>query len=142
MISLISCSSSTSAQSIKKVRLNANKIAPFSGILLSDAALAKVITDAEAETKKLKLRIEYLEKVQNELIKNERAVCKAKLDAETKKLKLTEDACKLEKKILHGAVNRTTDSCNRSWYESPVLGFLVGMITTGGIVVGTIAGTK
>jgi hypothetical protein len=128
---------------VKRIRLDAGQKAPFAGVLLSNAAEAKLITDRKAEVNRLKLRIQLLEDRQKELVDNERTLCTVKLETASKKLKLIEDTCKTKEKILHGAVDRTAKSCDRSWYESPYFNFAMGAIVFGGVSAGvTYAGTK
>lgn len=143
MLSLISSSvSAEDLPTIKRIELRAGQKAPFTGQLLTHAAAAKLITDAKARESELKAAIKRLEKRQKELVSHERAVCRAKLDAASKKLKLVEDTCKVKEKILHGAVDRTAKSCERKWYESSYLNAFLGCAACGGLCAGVAAGIK
>ena len=112
----------TPTQDIDHKRISTGQKAPFSGVLLSDKALAKIITDYEH---KLKLREIDIEKLQLENAASEgyyKAICKAQLDGEASKRQSVERDLKRQKSIYETALKK-----NRTpWYKNPVMAFVLG----------------
>lgn len=102
-------------------------------MLLSNAALAKLITDAD---KKL-----GLQQIETQRCQKERAVEKAAADsvckAKVAEYKVREQACLDNKKqrtlIFESALKKANAS--PPWYKSPVLSFVLGAVVSGGACV-------
>jgi len=131
-MSLISFSA-LAQESPTRIELKKGDKAPFDGQLLSHVAVAKLISDHNAEIKMLKARIEYLEKVQATNIDTQKKLCDAKLDAEASKKRACEESLSAQKSVYSGAVERVSKTCERKWYESPYLHFTLGSVVFGAL---------
>lgn len=123
-----------SAQSRERERLNKGQKASFGGVLLSDAALATIITEYEKKIGLLQIELEKATKEMTSELKTAEAVCKAKLDGE----KAKQDSCKMDllrqEKIFDKASKKLTRKS--PWYKSPYMHFILGGLVTGGVCVG------
>ena len=117
---------------VKRVRLSKGERAPFNGNLLSDVALAKLVTDFELKIKKLEAKLEK-EKLEHEaeLLSSE-TICQTRIEGEQAKKKALESGYDQERAIYEKALKKCTDT---PWYKSPYLHFLAGSIIAGGICV-------
>lgn len=124
---------------VERARLAKGAAAPFAGVLLSDAALAKIITDYEAKLAAEKLLREKAEREAKTLLAAEQAACKIKLDGEARKLAIAEAGCARERVICDKALTKTTSS---AWYQSPYLHNFLGCVACGGICAGAVAASR
>jgi len=106
--------------------------APKEGQFLSKEAMAKLISDYNAKIKTLE-----------EKLKNQDSQAKAKLDAEKQRRAADKEACdknlgdqkqtcELQKSILTKAVDRTSEACERKFWEKPIYPFIGGLLVCGG----------
>lgn len=120
---------------MKRVRLEKGDKAPFAGQLLSDAAVAKLLSDMSAQVKTLEAKIKFLEETQVAKLESQEQACKAKLDAEATKKQICEDTRKAEEMVYTQAIERSGKQAERRWYESPYLHLVLGMgLATGACV--------
>ena len=115
---------------IKSIRLLPGDKAPWGGTLLSDAALAKLLTDATEKEKLLKLDIARLEKELSLEKYTSEIVCIAKVDNE--KLKYT--ACSKDADTVRNLLEK---SINPPWYSSTYFNFIMGSVVAGSICAAT-----
>jgi hypothetical protein len=122
------------AQKIEKKRLKAKEKAPFAGILLSDAALAKIVTDYEAKIKIAKAETEKVKRDAEAKARAEKVVCDANIESE----KVKTEAVRGEMKTRTSIYEKTLKKCDTEtpWYKSPWMGFVVGQVVAGGICIG------
>jgi len=107
-------------------RLSKGAAAPFAGTLLSDAALAKIITDAETKAKTSALEVERLKKELDLERRKSDAVCQAKLEGEQRRYA----ACAKDADKTRELLERAS---NPPWYKSPYLHFIMGSVVSGGV---------
>jgi len=107
-------------------RLVKGSAAPFSGTLLSDAALAKIITDAEARVKAAALEADRLKKELDIAERKADAVCLARLDGE----RLRYAACSKDADRTRELLDKAS---NPPWYKNPYLHFIMGSVVSGGV---------
>lgn len=115
----------------KRIRLAKGATTPFKGVLMSDAALAQIITDLE---KKAKLAALAAEKVKRELTaerKSNATICQAKITAEQSKLKGCNDDKERQRVIYESALKKCDK--NAPWYKSPFFGYVMGNVVAGGV---------
>ncbi len=107
--------------------------APFDGVLLTNAALAKIITDYER-------RIKFLE---TELVKFQKD-CFARLDAHTKEcaVRLKGEGNKLDscQKVVTSCERNLLQSKPTPWYKTPYMNFIFGSLVTGTLCTGMAVG--
>ena len=120
---------------IKATRVTKGAAAPFDGTLLTNEAVAKLLTDKEVAAKLLQLEID---KLKRELVlerQNAELTCKVQVEGE----RLKYQACNAEAQAVRGQLGQVI---NPPWYKSPYLHFLVGGLLgsgiTGGICVAAI----
>lgn len=111
---------------VKRARLQKGDAAPFAGTLLSDAAVAKLISDADAKLKQAQLEAERLRRDLELERRSAAVVWQAKLD--TEKLKYT--ACSKDADRTRELLDKAS---NPPWYKSPYLHFLLGSVVSGGV---------
>lgn len=122
--------SSVSAQSqpdIRRARITKSTPAPFDGVLLTDAALAKLITDAEARLAAAQLETEKLRRDLELERRTSEAVWQARLDAEKMKLAACSKSADRTLELLDKATSPAP------WYRSPYLHFILGSAISGGV---------
>lgn len=123
---------------MKRVRLTKGEKAPFTGQLLSDAAVAKLLSDMQAKVRTLEAENAHLKATQKVKLESKDQACKAKLEAEASKKKICEDTRKAEKVVYTQAIERVGKQAERRWYESPYLHLVLGMgLGTGACVAAT-----
>lgn len=99
---------------------------PFCGTLLTDQALAKIITDYERKIKILELDLKKFEKDFQAQLKAKDTECNIKLSGQKAKY---EGCIKLhshcEKTLLNG--------CSTPWYKTPYFNLLAGSVLVGSV---------
>lgn len=121
----------TQPNQVERKRLKKGDRAPFAGNLLTDAALAKLITDYESRIKRLKLELEKTKRETAARATTAAAVCKAKLDGADAKLAAFKGGCDRERAVYERALKKCSTSA--PWYKQPYLHFLVGSVVGGGL---------
>lgn len=133
LLSILSWTSYSAAQTptINRTRLAKGKPAPFAGVLLSDGALAKIISDNERKLKLLNLDLEKLKRQADSEAKTSKAVCDAKLEAASAK----HGACLRDLDRRDKLLDKALQKCPQDlpWYKAPQLHFILGNIVAGGI---------
>jgi hypothetical protein len=134
-------SSSVSAQEtqpaeIKRIALEKGKRAPFSGQLLSHAAVARLLAERQAEVAGLKLEIENLKKKHVADSTAFAQSCKIKMEAEKRLAKLCQESAAAKLAVYDTALKRTVKQCETKWYKSPYFNFVLGAVTFGGLAGG------
>lgn len=122
-----------SDQSHRHHRLAKGKAAPFSGVLLTDQALAKIISDYEGKIAALKLELEKERKDRQAEKQAADTICQAKVDGEKAKAKAAESGCQRERHVYEQALKRANET---PWYQNNYLNFLLGSVVAGGICTG------
>lgn len=108
-------------------------------MLLSDAALAKIISDYEAKLAQAKLDAEKAKRDADAKLKAEQTTCKIQLDGAAKKLAVVEGGCMRERAICDKALQQ---SQSKSWFQSPYLHNVLGCAVCGGICAGAVAASR
>lgn len=98
---------------------------------MSDAALAKLITDFEKKLKLARLDADKLKRDLEAEQKSNKVVCQAKVTAEQAKVQ----ACKDDKQRQRGIYETALKKCSKSppWYKSPFFGYVMGNLVAGGV---------
>lgn len=122
-----------------KARVEKGAKAPFSGVLLTDAALAKIIADYEAKIGRLKLDLEKAQREADARAKVAAAVCMAKTSGLTAELNVLDKGCAREREVLRKALDSAR---KRHWYQSPYVHFLLGTAISGAVCAGAIAADR
>jgi hypothetical protein len=120
----------TSEDAVKSVRLLFGDKAPWNGTLLSDTALAKLLTDASEKEKLLKLDITRLEKELSLEKYTAEIVCAARVGNE----KLKYAACSKDADTVRNLLEK---SVNPPWYSSTYFNFIMGSVVAGSICAAT-----
>ena len=118
----------TPASQLKSERVEKGKPAPFAGTLLNDAALAKLIADADAKLKLAKLEVEQLQRRLKLEQDTASAICSAQLAGEKQKY----TACSKDADRVRDLLSKAS---NQPWYMSPYLHFIMGNVVAGGVCV-------
>lgn len=132
--------SSTSYSQTGKARLEKGKKAPFAGWLLTDKALAKIITNYEGKIKALKLQLEKTERDRKVQTVAATAICTAKVDGQVARCKAARSGWSTERRLYEGALAKAVQP--PPWYKSPYLNFLLGAAVSGGICAGASAASR
>jgi hypothetical protein len=118
---------------VAKANLKAGAKAPFEGVLLSKAALAKLIADADKREATLRLEVERLGRERSSDQKADKKVCAAEVKAEKEKYQ----ACERDRVRQFNACTKSLDrQASRSWvpWVAAVGGVLVGgMVCVGSV---------
>jgi len=123
-----------------RARLAKGDKAPFAGVLLTDAALAKLITDLEQRAAEARLQLEKVKREQQATIEAERALCAIKLDGAAMKLTVTAKGFESERQIFTGALKKCDSDA--PWYRSPYLHNVIGCAACGGICAAAFAASS
>lgn len=114
------------------VSLKAGDKAPFAGKLLTNEALAKIVTDYENTIAKLKAAIEKEQRERAaEKLAAER-VCEARLSGEKGKLAAQQAERERERAIYENAI-KSCKAESAPWFKSPYLHFVFGAAIGGGV---------
>ena len=105
--------------------------APFAGVLLTTAALAKVVTELEARAERARVDLEAERATAKVRERAAEAVAEARLEAERAKRAAVEADLARQKSTYEGALSKANASA--SWYQSPYLHFLLGNVVAGGL---------
>ena len=141
---LIASSQSSSAQPVpppvlqpQRARLNKGQAAPFAGNLLSDEAVAKIVTDYEQRIAKLQLELEKARREAAVQTAANDAVCTAKLSGEVAKQKACMDDKERQSKLFFTTLDK--QSC-----PSPAWNYVsfIGGAAIGGGICALAAGVK
>lgn len=109
-----------------RTRLLKNEQAPFAGTLLSDAAMAAILTNADRGIKLLTLELARAGKeLEVEKRKNE-AICAVKVQGEKDRYQ----ACVKDAERLRSSLEQST---NPPWYKSPYIHFIFGSAISAGV---------
>lgn len=119
-----------------KARLAKGAKAPFAGVLLTDKALAKIITDHEKRVGALELQLEKEKRDRRDEAAAAAAICTAKVNGEAAKGKAASTGWISERRLYEGALAKANQS---PWYKSPYLNFLLGTVVSGGVCAGAFA---
>lgn len=111
--------------------MEVGKPAPFSGILLTPAALAKVITELERKTVTCQTERDA-ERAEAEAKRNAaEQVCTARVDAERAKTAAVAGERDAQRVIYEKALSKC--SASPPWYKSRYLAFIAGAAVAGGV---------
>jgi hypothetical protein len=109
---------------------------------LSDEAVAKLLSDHKAEVANLRAEIEFLK----QKAQAERATAtlqnKAMLEAESTKIKLCEDTRVAEKLVYTKAIDRIGKQSEHTWWQSPYLHLVLGIILGAGSSIAVVQSAK
>lgn len=115
------------------VSLSKGAVAPFTGKLISNEAMAKLIADIEAEKKILREKVISLEKTLEEKTKYLDSLCILKVSSCESKYQALEEARKNQLSLLSDSLTKAQE---RKWYENSYFNFFLGAVVSGGISVG------
>lgn len=122
---------------INKIRIEKDKKTPFAGILLTDAAMAKIITDYEKKLKLQKLEVKKLKTQSGVKLKSCNKICEIRMKSErSKNIACKEDMLRQEK-IITSYLSK-----KEPWYKSGIFSIVTGGIIAGGACAGIIATSK
>lgn len=138
LISLIA-SSTAYSNPTDRVRLKKGERAPFSGTLLSDQALARVISELKSQVELAKLEMERQKRLAEANLQAEKKVFEGEKKMLEAKIGYIKAGHEKELKILQAQLARAT---SRRWYQSPYLNLAIGAIVGGGICAGAAAGVS
>lgn len=124
---LVSGLTNTSRAQSNRVRLIKDQKAPFSGQLLSDEAIAIMISKHEAEIKRLKEDFQLEIKKTNEKTKYSDLITDLKIAAEKDKTKAVENLMNTKVDLFKSKIHEL----DVKWYQSPYFNFIAGAITFG-----------
>jgi len=119
------------------VKLEKGKPAPYSGILLTTAALAKVVTELERKAEVLRIELEAEKARAAAAEKAALKIHAAELEAEKAKRAALERDLDRQRSIYEKALERA--SASPPWYKSRYLAFVVGAVVSGGVCAGVSA---
>lgn len=119
-----------SAEKIQRQRLKPGDKAQFAGVLLSDAALAKLISDSKARLASAQATTEKCERERKVEKAAADAVCVAKVEAERTKLLACDQARSQQAKIYDQQLKQCSST---PWFKSPLLNFVLGSVVSGGV---------
>lgn len=122
------------------MKLEKGTKAPFSGVLLTPAALAKVVTELEKKAERLRIELEAEKAAAKKKAEAAEAVFAAKLEAEKAKRAAVEGDLLRQREIYEKALTRA--SASPPWYKSRYLSFLAGAVISGGVCAGVSAARK
>ena len=120
-------------------RLAKGEKAPFAGVLLTDQALAKVISKLEGQVAALKLQLERQQREAAAQLEAAKKTCDAQLVGERAKLAAAAEGFKTERKLYTSALDKAQAS---KWYKSPYLHFVIGSVVSGGICAAATVGAR
>lgn len=103
-------------------------------MLIAKEALAKLLSDHTAKLAIVKAELEKSNKTCKITMETERLSCIAKIGAIDHKLQICKDTNKISMSIYDSAMKRTVKSCQRSWYEHPLIVFGAGVAVCGASV--------
>ena len=104
------------------------------GVLMTNAALAKLLSDHEGRLRALDLEIEKQRRDYVAKRAEAASVCLATVEAEKEKARLAEQGFARERKTYEAALRRC--DTKPPWYRSPYLNFLLGTVVAGGVCSG------
>lgn len=122
---------------IKKVRLTKSQKAPFSGFLLSNAALAKIITGYESKIREQRLLLKRNQQEAVAKLEFAGKVCKARVAAKENLIKLSKVSCQRTIAFYEKAVKGLNQPS--PWHQNPALYLFLGLLAGGSICVGASA---
>jgi hypothetical protein len=109
-------------------------------VLLTDAALAKIISDYEAKLARAKLEAEKAKRESDAKLKAQKTTCAIQLDGAAKKLAIVEGGCVRERAICDNALKKCSQK--GSWFSSPYFNSVLGCAVCGGICAGAVAASR
>lgn len=126
---------------IKHTRLKAGDPAPFDGQLLSDAAIAKLLSDTREKTRLAEVEVTHLVSTHKIKVRALMDSCRANIAAETSKVKSCLSSYEEAKKLHDKAITRLNKDLARknkvAWYKSPYfhLTITAALIAAGSVAV-------
>jgi hypothetical protein len=114
--------------------MKAGDVAQFPGVLISDRALARIISDYEAKLTTAVAEGQLQVKEAQAKAQADLATCKADAEAERSKTK----AITLEGQTKTSVYEKALQNCNPviPWWKSPYFGFIIGQMAATGIFIG------
>jgi hypothetical protein len=126
---------------IKKANVVAGQKAPFDGVLLSRAALAKIINDYEAKLKEAELALEKQKRDAAAAASQAEALCQVKLDGVKQEIGILDSGCQQQVSILENAL-KECEARQSSFFKNPYFNFVAGALVSGGVCALTVYGTR
>lgn len=119
-----------------RIRIEQGQVAPFTGQLLSDEAVGKLLANHKKEVKLLKIEME----AQQKLNEAERTALvdsyEAKLTAERAKRMKLQEYTDNTAAVYSKSIKRLSESMETKWYQSPYLHNVLGILIGGSICIG------
>lgn len=112
---------------VDRVIIKKGQVAPFNGQLLSDAAVASLLSGYNEKIRLLNLEIENSKKqnkVSEEYIQK---MCDVKINSEKDKCSAAEVSCNTKLEIYKSTLLNGVEQCKNPWYMNPYLGFSLGV---------------
>lgn len=139
ILTLLIASSTSYSQTTEpqRARLAKNARAPFAGVLLTDQALAKVISKLEGKISALKLKLEKQKRQARAKLDSSKKICTAQLEGAAAKSKAAVDGFKVERRLYTSAIEKAG-----AWHKSPYLHFILGNLVSGGVCAAAMAAPR
>ena len=110
---------------------------PFTGVLFTPAALAKLVTELESDVGKIKLELEAEREKTKARLEKLTAIHAAEVAAERAKYEALRRDLDRQKLIYEKALDGA--SASPPWYKSRYLAFITGALISGGVCTGVSA---
>jgi hypothetical protein len=101
-------------------------------VLLTDAALAKIITDLKAQAKSANARAEKAERESKAKLDSAKKTCAIEVGGERKKTAIVEAGCTKQTKVLSDSL-KACENRKSSVFRSPYFNFIMGNVVAGGV---------
>lgn len=118
-------------EDLQRVKLAKGQAAPFTGILVTSEALAKVITTLEGEA--AKLRVELAAERKAAQVRQEAAVAKLQAELELERAKRLALEGDLARRVRFYEGVLTDRNLDPPWYKSRYLAFVTGAVVSAGV---------
>jgi hypothetical protein len=109
-------------------------------VLLTDQAIAKLITRLESKIADLKLQLERQRRGAEAMIAAETKVCETRLEAESAKTEAWAKGFAAERSLYDSALKKA--QAPSPWYKAPYLHFIFGSVVSGGICAAATVGAR
>lgn len=121
----------------QKANLTKGDKAPFTGVLLSRPALAKIITNLKKQNETLRLQLAKEQRDRKIEVASADTQCSIKVQLATKKLTIQAQSCTAQKGIYKQALTKAVEP--PPFFKSPVFALFGGILLGGGICAGSVA---
>jgi glutamine synthetase adenylyltransferase len=118
-----------------RIKIEKNDKAPFKGILMTSAFLARLVTEYEKRIETLQIQLKSKDEINKNLERSAEKITEARVEAQKAKTDALNRDLMRQKKIYERALNKAT--LTPPWYKSRYLSFIAGALVSGAVCVGT-----